>query len=285
MERWIWAFRADADALEHQIKGGQFAEFCWRDGHGDLLEHAQHRAFAHRTVPALESIVLGQVLDGGLKQRELVRDERVAVDEVLPVAEVAVGLGAIGKVEQGLEVVDFPVVDSADRLDASLGFRQQAFLDDFRHVLAGQLHAVGEAVLDLGKVVALLLVHLADDRVHVLLGGDDDPSPPLALGRQALGDGLQVGHQLGVAGDVLAHFVDKEVQPEVLVRLLADVGVDLFGEVFDRDFVVGLVAVEDALDSLAGDLLVGLVDLVVEASSPARAPIPSRGAPGLQRPP
>jgi len=31
----------------------------------------------------------------------------------------------------------------------------------------GQLHAIGEASLDLGEVVALLFAHFANDRVHV----------------------------------------------------------------------------------------------------------------------
>jgi hypothetical protein len=92
---------------------------------------------------------------------------------------------------------------------------QQALLDDLGHVGAGELHPVGKAGLDLGEVVALLLAHLAEDRVHVLLGGDDDPCAAIALGGQAFGDRLQVGHELGVVGDVLADLIDEEVEAEV----------------------------------------------------------------------
>ena len=42
------------------------------------------------------------------------------------------------------------------------------------------------------------------------LGGDDDPGAALAFGCQTLGDRLQVGHQLGVVGDVLPHLVDEK---------------------------------------------------------------------------
>ena len=108
MERWMLRLQRGADALEHQVEGGQLADLVVADLHGHLLEDAQHGALAHRAVLALEGVVLRQVLDGRLEQRELVGDERVAVDEVVAVPEVAVGLGAVGEVEQGLEVVRLP---------------------------------------------------------------------------------------------------------------------------------------------------------------------------------
>jgi hypothetical protein len=92
---------------------------------------------------------------------------------------------------------------------------QQALLDHLGHVGAGELEAVGKARLDLGEVVALLLAQVAEDRIHVLLGGDDEPGPALALGGQAFGNGLQVGHQLEVVGDVLPDLVHEEVEAEV----------------------------------------------------------------------
>lgn len=54
----------------------------------------------------------------------------------------------------------------------------------------------------------------------------------LALGGQAFRDRLQVGHQLGVVGDVLADFIDEEVEPEI-GRLLVEPGLDLVAEVLD----------------------------------------------------
>jgi hypothetical protein len=55
-----------------------------------------------------------------------------------------------------------------------------------------------EPCLDLGEVVALLAGAVAEDLVHVLLGGHEDPRLALALGVEGLGDGLQVEHELGV---------------------------------------------------------------------------------------
>ena len=148
--------------------------------------------------------------------------------------------------------------------DAGLVLLEQALLDDFVDIAAGQLHASGKASLDLGVIVAVLLAHLADDAAHVFLGGDDDPGAPVTLGGKALGDGLQVGHELGVVGNVLADFVDKEVKPKV-GPLGADVAVDLLGEVFDGEAVVGAVFVEDAAGAVgaaAGGFGVGGSDVV-----------------------
>ena len=94
-------------------------------------------------------------------------------------------------------------------------FRQQALVDDLVDIGAGQLHAVVEAGLDLGEVVALLLSISPRTVLHVFLRRDDDPGPTAALGGQAFGDGLQVGHQLDVVGDVLADLIDEEVQSEI----------------------------------------------------------------------
>ena len=69
---------------------------------------------------------------------------------------------------------------------------------------------------------------------------------PSAFGRQAFGDGLQVGHQLDVFGNVLADLIHKEIQTEI-GRLALDVGIDLLGKIFDGDFVIAAVLIEDAL--------------------------------------
>ena len=58
------------------------------------LKDAQHRAFAHRAVLALKGVVLRQILNRRLEQWELVGDEGVAVDEVIPIPEVAVELSS-----------------------------------------------------------------------------------------------------------------------------------------------------------------------------------------------
>ena len=253
-----------ADTLEHPIEGRELANRPLGNLDRDLLEDAEHGALADRAVLALEGVVLREVLDGGLEQRELVGDKGVAVDEVVAVLEVAVARSAVGKIEQRFEVVCLLLVDHRELLDAGVVLQQQALLDHFGDIGAGELHAVGEARLDLGEVVALLLVQLADDAVHLFLRGDHDPGAAPALGRQALGDGLQVGHQLDVVGDVLTDLVDEEVEPEVR-PLALDVGVDLGGEVFDRDVILAAVLVENAGGlglGAAGDLGVGLGDVL-----------------------
>ena len=59
---------------------------------------------------ALKGIVLRQVLDGGWNKHKLIRDKGIASNEVILIPIVAVGLGAIGKVEQRFEVVDLLVI-------------------------------------------------------------------------------------------------------------------------------------------------------------------------------
>jgi hypothetical protein len=204
-----------ADALEHQVERGQLPDWSFAYLYCNLLEDAQHRALPHRAVLAFEGVVLGQVLDRRLEQWKLVRDERVAVDEVVAILEVAVGLGSVGKPEQGFEVVHLRVVGVGQLRNAVFILRKQAFLDDLGDVGTGQLHPVSEACLNFRKVIALLLGHLPDDRVHVLLRRDNDPGPATGLGCKALGDGLEVGHQLDVVGDVLPDLVHEEVQAEV----------------------------------------------------------------------
>ena len=67
----------------------------------------------------------------------------------------------------------------------------------------------------LEKSLPCCCAHLADDRVHVLLRRDDDPGAAAAFGGQAFGNGLQIGHQLHVVGDVLPDLIDKEIQAEI----------------------------------------------------------------------
>jgi hypothetical protein len=69
---------------------------------------------------------------------------------------------------------------------------------------------------------------------------------PLALGGQTLGDGLQVGHELGVISDVLANLINEEVEAEG-TGLLIEPGFDLVAKVLDGDRVLGAVFVQDAL--------------------------------------
>lgn len=66
----------------------------------------------------------------------MVGNERVAVNEVIPVLIVPVGLRAVGKVEQGLKIVGLRVINIRKKMDAIFGFGQQAFLDDLGYCFA-----------------------------------------------------------------------------------------------------------------------------------------------------
>ena len=96
----------------------------------------------------------------------------------------------------------------------------------------------------------MLLAHFANHVFHLFLRGDDNPGPAPTLGGEALGNGLQVGHQLGVVGNVLADLVHKEVQAELFVAtlfcLLLDIGIHIVREVFNRDSVFAAVLVQNA---------------------------------------
>ena len=125
---------------------------------------------------------------------KLVRDEGITLDKVFLIAEIAVGLRAVGEIKEGFQVVPLLVVDGGELPPPALVLVQQPFADHLLDVGAGQLHARPETSLDFGKVIGLLLACIAKDEVHILLSGDDDPGPAPALGRQALGHRLQVGH-------------------------------------------------------------------------------------------
>ena len=156
------------------------------------------------------------------------------------------------------------MVEFGQLADAAIGLLQQTLLDHLGDIGAGERHPVGEARLNLGEVVLLPLAHVADDGVHVLLRRHDDPGPAAALGVQALRDRLQVRHQLDVVGDVLADLVDEEVEAEVRLLLLVDIGLHLVGEVLDRRPEVLPIPRQDALafgQLGAGGLRIGLGDV------------------------
>ena len=128
--------------------------------------------------------MVGEALDGGLKHRELVRNERVRVHEVLVVDIGAVGLRPVGEAEQRFEIGGFLPVERLQGVSALSVLLQEAFADDFFDVAAGELEAGGEAGLDFGEVVALCFRAVPDNLVHVLLAGDEDPGEAGAFGVQ-----------------------------------------------------------------------------------------------------
>ena len=233
-------FEHRPDSFEHQVECRQLARFMIAYSNRHLLKDAQHGTLPDRAVSAFEGVVQRQVLNGRLEQRKLVRNERVTVNEVIPVPKIPVGMGAVGEVEQRPEVVGLGRVEFGEHTEALFGFRQQALPDDFVDVGARQMHPDGEPVLNLREVIADLFVHLADDRSHLFLGRHDNPGATAAFGRQAFGDGLKVGHQSGVSGDILPHFIDEEIQTKAW-RLPLDIFGNLSGEVFDGDVVLAAI--------------------------------------------
>ena len=147
----------------------------------DILKHAQHRTLANTAVLSFKRVLLRKVFDRQLEQFELIRHERVAVDEMLFVLVVFIRLGTVGEIEQGPEVVLFVDIDRFQRIFAVAVFLQQPFLNDFGNICTCQFHAIGKTSLNLRKVIGLLLFHIADDSVHVFLRGHDHPSLPFAF--------------------------------------------------------------------------------------------------------
>ena len=178
--------------------------------------------------------------NGRLEQRELVRDKRVAVNEVILIPKVRVGQGTVRKVKQSLEIVVLHTIDVRQQPSAFCAFLQQALLNDLLHVGTGQFHAVGKSRLNLGKIVTQPFAHFAHNHLHVFLGGHDDPRATSALGGKTFGNSLKVCHELDVFGYVLTRLIDKKIQTERRLLLL-NVGVNPFGKILNGDpvFVFG----------------------------------------------
>ena len=138
----------------------------------------------------------------------------------------------------------------AQRIVRALALGEQALADDLVGVGAGERQPGVEASLDLGEVLRLGLVGLAERSVDVFLAGDDDPRPTLRRGTKLLGDGLQVEHQLGVVADELTDLVDQE-DDAVAGGPGLEVGVHQLGEGLDVDAVL----VARAVEPLAGGFL------------------------------
>ncbi len=60
---------------------------------------------------------------------------------------------------------------------------------------------------------------IAENGINIFLGCNHDPGTAIANGAKFLGDGLQVEHQVRIATDELAHFVNQEYDAMVLAFL------------------------------------------------------------------
>ena len=118
-----------------------------------------------------------------------------------------------------LEDVTLPGEEAFQLVHDIVALGQQAGLDDLIHVGTGEGEAGLETALNLGEVVGLGLLHLAEHGVDVFLRGHDHPGPALADRAELLGDGLQVEHQMGIGADELADLIDQK--DEAVLRPLA----------------------------------------------------------------
>jgi hypothetical protein len=159
-----YSISAPYESFEHPVEGCQSTDLVVPDVNRHLLEYTKHGSFAHRAVLTLKGVVLGEILNSGLKECKLVGDEWIAIDEVIPIIEIAIGLRAVGKVEQGLKIIGLRVMKVGEQVYAFLGLCEQSFLDDLCDIGTGELHPGGEPRLDRSKKsFALLFTHFADD--------------------------------------------------------------------------------------------------------------------------
>ena len=238
------------DGRVEVVERDQDADFVDGDGLRRRLEGVEHGPLAtgqvHTRGPGL-----ADRLEDFLEQLELVRGERVVLDEILAVLELAEGHAAVLEGQLVLEDVALLLEHG---FEFGLHVRhlcQQAGLDHFIDVGAGERQRRVEPALNLREVLLLGLAHLAQHGVHVFLGRDDDPGPATADRPQLLGDRLQVEHQVGVGADELADFIDQEDEP-VLRPLGVQVLLDPLAEVLDGQGEVVLGPVDPLFRRLPG---------------------------------
>ena len=75
--------------------------------------------------------------------------------------EITVQSRAVGKIEQGAEVIFLSLIEFGCGIFPLICLFKQASLDNFIYILAGQLDAGFEAILDFREVRRLLFPHFA----------------------------------------------------------------------------------------------------------------------------
>ena len=231
--------RGVEEALDRRIevvKRHQDADFARGNGFRRGLEGVEHRPFAARQMQARRS-GLANGFEDLLDQQELIRRERVVPDEILLVLERTEGHAAVLERELALEDVALGHELRFEHILYVRTLRQKAGLNDLVDVGARQRQGREEAPLNLGEILLLRPAHVAQNGVHVLLGGDDHPRAATAERPQFFRDRLQVEHQMRVGPDEPADFVDEERDPmprpfrvQVFVHPLAEI-LDRQGEV------------------------------------------------------
>ena len=169
-----------------------------------------------------------------LQQRELVRRKGVAGDKLGSVFVAAQADGIADKAELVVDDIALASKGIAQQYMGRLGLGEQAFANHFVGVAACQRQPRMKTPLNLGEVLRLGLVRLANGGVDVFLAGDDDPGAALALRAQLLGDGLQAEHELRIGTDKLTHLIHQK-DHLVVGRFGSKVVVDDLGKAFDVD--------------------------------------------------
>ncbi|MCY1354413.1 hypothetical protein D9M69_407890 [compost metagenome] len=228
------------------------------------LEGIEHGALAVGQMRA-GSADLTDFLEDFLHQLKVVRRKGVVGNEAL--RTVVITQRRTGTVEGDLVAQDVALLlPQSTQLGFSLWcFAQQALLNHFVGIGAGQGQARFEATGDLGEIVGLGGRELTEHRIHVGLGGDNDPCAALTDGAEVFGDGLQGQHQPGIATDELANLVHQE-QDAVLGRLGIKVLAHPVAEVLDRDAESLLGLLEPLVRCFGGQsqyLRQGLLDIVL----------------------
>ena len=232
------------DGVEDLVEADDDAERLVGDSLQRLHDDGDHRTHAAREAEA------GDGLEDVLGESDLVGQERVAVGE-RPLAhspEVAAGPD-VGKLSNG------PFMSLVERAQRGLLRRtllQDALGDDLVDLVRDEMRLEVEAgvqAADQGGLEVRAIDHL----LEVLLAGDDQPDPALALVADHLGEAVELADALGRVPDEGPHLVDHEHQvldPAAGRRLRVDPGDELVGDTLGRDLLVPEHVVEGVLRRL-----------------------------------
>ena len=220
------------DRVEDLVEADDDAEL--RVGHilQRLHDDGDHRAHAAGEAEA------GDDLEGVLGESDLVGEERVAVDE-RPLAhrrEMA-ARPDVGELRDGALV---RLEERAQRGLLRRALLQDAFGDDLVDLVGDEVGLEIEARVQAAHQGGLE-VRAVDHLLEVLLAGDDQPDPALALVAEHLGQAVELADALGRVADEGPHLVDHEHQvpdPAVGRRLRLDPGDELVGDALGRDLLV-----------------------------------------------
>ena len=137
---------------------------------------------------------LANAFKNALHQLELIRHKGVNGGEIVFVGERFVCAPGVGEAELVAQDVSLLAVDLAQGILGLWFFVEQATLDDFIDVAAGQRQAGFEATLNLGEVVSLGGAYFTQHSVDVLLRGNQNPGATTTDRTEVFGDGLQAEH-------------------------------------------------------------------------------------------